>query len=252
MPACASCWPAAALALLIALPAGDARASKIKPVEFTCPIGGAKFKQTAVFSGSVQGRRLDTRPFGRIVSPFPLPVCTGNGFVMYQEAFTAAELAKLAPIVKSAAYQALRRKHRPYYLAAYLRERMGAPDIELAALYLKASWQAEGRWSPSGDSDDATPADRALVDEYRRLALARLNLVLAESGSRASQWWDAAILAAELERLLGRFAEAEARLATLLADADAASAGQRRAMAQIRAHARARNAAVQVLAADPG
>lgn len=257
LPARLARRPAAALALALAalpaLPPDGAQASKIKPVELTCPIGGARFKQMSVFSGSATGRRLDTRPFGRIVTPFPLPVCKSNGFVMYQERFTGGELAKLTPIVKSTAYQALRRTHRSYYLAAYLRERMGAPDIDLAALYLKASWQAEGRWAPQGGDDEAPAPDRALVEQYRQLALAKLDAFLSQAGSRSSESWQAAVLAAELERLLGRFSQVETRLAKLLSDADSAGAGQRSAMAQIRAFARAGNASPQVLGpADPG
>ena len=238
------------LGALLALPGQGAHASKIATVEFTCPIGGAKFKQMMALSGTQSGRRLDTRPYGRIRSPSPLPKCKSNGFVVYQDEFTAEELAKLKPIVRSRAYQDLRKKHRSYYLAAYLRERMGAAKLELGLTYLKASWQAEGAWSPDRDAD-TPPAKNMLADEYRLLALQKLDSHLAASGDRSAQWWNAAIIAAELERLLGRFPQAETRLVGLSAGAANASPGQLRAIAQIRAHAASGNARPQALAPAP-
>jgi hypothetical protein len=77
--------------------------------------------------------------------------------------------------------------------------------------------------------------------------LQRLDAFLAQSGDHSAQWWSAAAVAAELERLLGRFEAVEARLAKLWVDAATASAGQRNAIEQIRRHAGNRNSDPQVL-----
>jgi hypothetical protein len=240
------------LALAAAVVCGQADASKAVLEKFTCPIGGEKFTATVVHSGYLRGRRLDLRPVGLIVSPFPMPVCRSNGFVMYKDDFPTEEIAKLTLIVQSQAYQDLRKKHHSHYLGASLRERMGAPDFELAHMYVKASWQAEGEWSPGRTGDEeASRKRRALADEYRLLSQRKLDSFMTQTETRSPQWWSAAVVAAELERLLGRFAAVETRLAGLLADAATATAGQRAAMAQIRTHASNKNAKPEVFLPSP-
>lgn len=222
--------------------AGDAGASIIRDETFTCPIGGEKFESRVVQSGYQQGQRLDMRPYGRILSPFPLPKCPGNGFVMYKDEFSEDELAKLKPIVASKEYQALQKQHRTYFLAAYLEEKMGeATDRSFANRYLRASWQAEGSWGPSRTPEKLNPRDRELVVRYRTLALEKLNAALAKDERGSKDWLTGMLLAAELERLLGRFDAAQKRLADLPAAADV-SEGQRAALEKIRKLAAAGNA----------
>ena len=88
------------LALLLSLamlPA--AKAATVFEQEFTCPIGGEEFRQKMAGSGTSFGQFFDFRPYGPIESPWPLPVCPGNGFVMFKREFSDAELARLSGFV---------------------------------------------------------------------------------------------------------------------------------------------------------
>jgi hypothetical protein len=216
-----------AIALSLAAPV-PARALTFTKQEVTYPIGGQKFMATVVMSYSQFGMRLDMRPIGALLAPIPLPVCPDNGFVLFKESFSDAELAVLTPIVLADEYKQARQVHTDYYMAAYLRERTGATDIELANLYLKASWEAEN-------------LKRELVDQYRALALAQLDKFLQRQEHGSDGWRTAALVAAELERLLGRFEAAQARLNAL--PVDAMKPAEREVAAQIKAHAAAGDSA---------
>jgi hypothetical protein len=188
--------PHAAASLLIALAlisvaARPGNALTFSEAEFTCPIGGTKFKSRVVASSSRFGVRLDFKPMGALIAPNPFPVCPDNGFVMYKEQFSEEEIARLAPIVLADEYQRGRHEHTDHYLAAYLRERMGADDFALAFLYLQSSWQAEEM--------------PELLSRYRSLALQKFDAYLARDNSRSTAWWNASVVAAELDRLSGQF-----------------------------------------------
>jgi hypothetical protein len=75
---------------------------------------------------------------------------------------------------------------------------------------------------------------------YRTLALEKLDASLLHETRGSEDWWRSTILAAELERLLGRFAAAQKRLADL--PVAEASEGQRGAIIKIRDLAVAGNA----------
>ncbi len=178
--------------------------------------------------------RLDLKPIGALIAPMPMPVCPTNGFVMFQDEFTAAEIAKLKPIVLSKDYQRARQANTDYYMAAYLRERMGATDLELAQLYLKASWEAEAR-------------DPELMRQYRTLALDRFEAALKKSTGESDEWWNAAVVSAELLRLLGRFDAAGKRLDELPVAHLASDSVLLEVIKQIRTHARNRNVSPEPL-----
>jgi hypothetical protein len=214
----------AALAPMIFPP--KALALTFREAEYTCPIDGKVFKIRVVASYTQFGMRLDLRPVGALVAPIPLPVCPDNGFVMYKKTFSDAELAKLKPIVLSEDYRRKQQENTSYYMVAYLRERMGAADYELAQLYLKASWQAEGS------------KESHLLERYRSLALQRFDAFVDKSTERSPQWWSAAVVAAELERLLGRFDNAEARLNKLPVAELGVKSVLPKVIEQIRSHAK--------------
>lgn len=176
-----------------------AQALTFSEQEFTCPIGGEKFTSQVVGSYSRFGTRLDLKPIGALVAPLPLPVCPSNGFVMYQAAFTDDELAKLTMIVESDEYRTARAGHTDYYIAAFLLEKMDTPPLDLGHVYLKASWEAEEK-----------RPDR--VAEYQKLSLARFDTYLKSESEHNQDWWIAQIAAAALERRLGLFAQAIARI----------------------------------------
>jgi hypothetical protein len=207
--------------------------------EFTCPIGGEKFTANVVASQSQFGMRLDMRPIGAMLSPVPLPVCPGNGFVMFEREFAPDELKALEAIVLTDEYRQARRQHVDYYMVAFMRERMGAPPMELARLYQRASWEAEGSHASQLKRKPDKPE---LVAQYRALALQKFDAFLQQDRSHSGNWWTAAILSAELARLLGRFDAAEQRLDRLPMEKIPADAPVRKAIEQIRGHVAKRNA----------
>ena len=121
-----------------AAPAGPAARLMI------CPIGGAKFQFQPAAAPVVAGERPDGRPIGGVKFPLALPECPDNGLVLYKD-YGPAEVAKLEPLVKSEAYQALRKDGGQYYRAYWLMKEMGeGPELYLWAL-LQASWEADGK-----------------------------------------------------------------------------------------------------------
>ena len=201
----------------------------------TCPIGGKKFTAPVISAYVIDAVRLDLKPLGALIAPNPLPVCPDNGFVVYKKQFSKAEIAAIRPIVLSADYRRLRRGPTDYYMAAYVKERVGADDYDLGQTYLQASWEAE-RERPD------------LVDHYRALALEKLDAFLKKNASHSEQWWTASLLVGDLERMLGNFDAAEARLKSLPYEEAKATLGPRgdaltKAADQVRLHALARNAA---------
>jgi hypothetical protein len=153
-------------------------------------------------------------------------VCPDNGFVIYKADFSDEEISKLTRIVLSEDYQRSRAENTSYYMVAHMRERLGADDAEIARLYLAASWEAE-LLKPQ------------ITARYRKLALEKLDAALSRN-----QQWGSVLLAAELERLLGRFDAVEARLVAV--PSGALDGVQAKALEQIRKHAQSRNAEPQV------
>src|SRR3954452_5221760 len=131
----------AAASFVIAAPA--AHAVTFYNVEVTCPIDGKPFKATMVSSLYQRGMRLDSKPIGSLVAPYPYPVCPGNGFVMYQNEFPETELRAIKAIVLTDEYRASRAEHTDYYMVAYVKERLGGDSYDLGNMYLRASWEAE-------------------------------------------------------------------------------------------------------------
>ena len=204
-----------------------AKASTTYEALVTCPIDGQQFKASMIGSYQQSGVRLDSKPLGSSVVPFPYPVCPENGFVIYQDTFSETELGAIKLIVSTDEYQRLRRENTDYYMIAYVKERMGDDDYDLGNMYLRASWEAE--------------RDRPyLVDSYRALAIEKFDGFVGRELNRTKEWWTAAILAAELDRLLGHFDAVEARFNGLpLAELSARSgdAGLMGVVDQIRMHA---------------
>jgi hypothetical protein len=135
----------AAAVAAFASPAAAAPAAAPVPARtMACPIGGGSFQFQPVAPPVVAGERPDGRPVGGVKFPLALPECPDNGLVLYKE-YDPGEVAKLEPLVKSEAYQALRKDGTQYYRAYWLMREMGVgPELYLWAL-LQASWEADGR-----------------------------------------------------------------------------------------------------------
>ena len=101
---------AAWLAMLLAAGgSAPAAAMTFMEVDYVCPVGGERFRAQTMGSGTVFRHFLDGQAEGAIMSPWPLVRCPGNGFVMYRDDFSAAEIATLTPFVEGEEYQRLRR-----------------------------------------------------------------------------------------------------------------------------------------------
>jgi hypothetical protein len=225
------CATSAALAIIsmavsLGLATQGAEALTAYQAQVVCPIDGKQFSATMVGSSYQQGTRLDSKPLGSLVAPYPFPVCPENGFVMYQNEFAAGELAAVKAIVLTDEYRQLRGEHTNYYMVAYVKERLEANNFDLGNLYLQASWEAEATKS-------------ALVRQYRTLAIERFDAFVKNDASHSEDWWVASIIAAELDRLLGQFDAVRNRIKSL---PPAPNKYFALAIEQIRSHALDRNA----------
>jgi hypothetical protein len=163
--------------------------------QMVCPIGGGSFQFQPAAAPVVAGERPDGRPIGGVKFPLALPECPDNGLVLYKD-YGSAEVARLEPLIKSEAYQALRKDGSQYYRAYWLMREMGeGPELYLWAL-LQASWEADGK------------------PELRKRYLEELVEASAKVPSRPSDlnWIGMEGRSINALRELGRFDEALARL----------------------------------------
>lgn len=186
---------------LLAMGRGPAaRADTRIVVEKVCPISLTKFKATLAGSGFQATIRLDARPVGAIASPWPLPVCPECGFVLFKrdnQEYTADEMTTLRSVVESPEYKGLPTKDSSYLRLAKLYEGLKRSPEEVDHAYLKASWQVE--------SDE--PRNRALL----ATSLEWFEKFLASGPKKDQGWQSAEVLRGELQRCLGKFAEAKAQ-----------------------------------------
>jgi hypothetical protein len=185
------------LSVLLAAQAAPSAAPRPVPAQtLSCPIGGASFQFSPAPAPAALVERPDGRPYGKARFPQALPECPDNGLVLYKE-YEADEVARLKPLVKSEAYQGLRKSDTQYYRAYWLMREMGvAPERYLLAL-LRAGWEAEEQ------------------PELRRRYLAELADESAKLRARSTDlnWIGMEGRAINALRELGRFDEASERLA---------------------------------------
>ena len=188
----------------------DAQAHTVMQREQVCPLDGTRWTATLDGSGTSFGQHLDMKPFGPTPAPWRLAVCPTDHFVMYQDKFSKDELATLRPLIQSPAYQALAKDHTEYFLLGKIFEHLKRPPLQVALIYVKASWQVD--------------TDPVRYAEYVKEALRHYEVGLAvpdqASGEaspeeRASQRINAELLVGELERRLGRFDAAQVRFSRL-------------------------------------
>ncbi len=187
-------------ALCLALAPLLARAATLVEAELVCPLDGETFKTTIAVPDTPINFHLDLKPTGETVAPWPLVKCPSSGFVMYKRDFSEDELARLRPFVRSAEYRALSEAHTNYYLSARLRAHLGAPPAHLAYVLLQATWEANSR---------------VQYEAYAAEALETFKRVLAAPVPNVKEWTNAQFVAGELERRLGRFADARRRFLSL-------------------------------------
>lgn len=187
----------ALLSLLISAPA--VQAGMLVPVKMTCAVGGERFTHTETASYSTWGSRPDGKPYGSWTFPMPLPVCPGNGLVMYRD-FTDAEKASLKALIAGPEYRALvEGRDTPYYRAAWLEGRLSPASDDTVWILLQATWEA-----------DADPARQA---RYDREFVVAVDAQPAKPGELI--WAVLQARAANAERQLGDFDAAGRRLAAV-------------------------------------
>jgi hypothetical protein len=169
--------------------------------EFTCPIDGVKFKQFVDASGTEFGMRLDFKPLGPTAAPWAVPFCPKCRFVLYEDKFDKATLQKLKPYIQSDKYRAASKGQSSYYCLALIREFMGAEPLDVGFFYLKASWQVE--------------AEPAKCKEYLQRSYEKLVAGSKSLKPENERYIEVALVAGELERRLGKFAEAKDRFTAL-------------------------------------
>jgi hypothetical protein len=193
--------------LLLCLASGAAQALTFMESEFTCPIGGETFKQRMAASGTQFGVHLDLKPFGPTAAPWPLPVCPGNGFVIFKNDLSTQLKRELSDYVASDEYRAMVKNDTPYYRAAMLMRRAGEDRNAIAWTLLQASWEA--------DADDRWPRyAEAALEAFRTLPEPDTDGKKSDDASPFTR----RLLIGELLRRLSRFADADAHFAALEGD----------------------------------
>jgi hypothetical protein len=175
-------------------PAAPATPAAAPATTITCPVGGGTFQYAPSAPTPTSGERPDGKPYGAGWPP-PLPECPDNGLVLYKD-YSAAEAAKLEPLIAAEPYQALRKSDVQYYRAYWLMKEMGLRPEEYLWVLLQASWQADDR------------------PELRRRYLTELADESAKAAPRPADinWIGMEGRAINALRELGRFDEALARL----------------------------------------
>jgi len=187
----------AGLVLALMGPA-PASATTMFPKQFTCPIGGEVFEDFVIGSYSSFGQRPDGRAYGTL-PVVPLVECPGNGFLLFEDAFTPEEIAHLTPLVGSAEHQAMRQGETPHYRAWWLMRALAREPEQLASALLVASWE----------SDD----DLGRKARYQHAFIEATGGIAPESDG----WFFYQLRAANALRELGQHDEAGALLARIAA-----------------------------------
>jgi len=229
------------LVVLLSVGMLPARAVAADELTMVCPYDGVKFTFAAQMSGMLYDSTLDLMPVRDVESPPPLAVCPSNGFVFAKEKYSEAELEHLRPLILSPEYQALK-EETPYYRAAWIARRSGAARVEVFALLLAASWEAE-EWKGPGKRGGVLtqPPQSEANERYRRYAgefLEHLKTGIFDDKEEANPNRFHRLLKGETLRRLSRFQDADNEFVALAAERDvdpglrAAVAFERKLIAQ--------------------
>jgi len=218
------------LALLCLFCATRAGATTLYELERVCPVGGQTYKSFGIGSTSRFGMRLDMRAVGP-QGYLPVVECP-NGFVVYKDEkeFTAAEIAKLTPVVEGDAYQRARTEEVVHYRIILLERALGTSDTDLRYLFLRAAFDAE----------DARREE--LRQKYLGMAADAYLAYLNGHPEHDDSWWTAKQLTAEIARQRGLFDQAIATIDSV-GQATGLPEWWPKVTAQIRARAQARDSA---------
>ena len=169
--------------------------------EFTCPLGGEKFKSLVLGTHSTFGRHLDWEPVSYMEFPAPLAVCPSNGFVILKENYTDAELEKFGSVIASDEYQRVfAEKHASYYYFFRLNQMLKENSNEQWWYLVEATWEAE----QCNDSEK--------YQLYAKEAIKAGKLFLEKNKAKEQDYWILNIIIPNLYRRVGEFQSAHAWL----------------------------------------
>lgn len=169
----------------VSVPTNPGYAVAVQEETIACPLGGQTFSFRVDRFSTAKGITLDMLPYGADDLPWPLPECPDNGFVVYKQNFSAAEVRRLRPLIKQHGFAS-----KPVYARAFLMTHaLGEPlPLQLRLLQV-AAWRGG--------------------DRYRRQALPVLARLLKDRMQTERSRLDYLLLQAEYQRRLGRFAHAQ-------------------------------------------
>lgn len=186
----------------LSLASAATRGMIVKTDAPACPLCQTHISKHTISSSPSWSLRLDLLPVADSVFPRPVARCPRCGLVLHRKPFTANELARLRPFIYSAEYRELPARS-DYYLLALVRERLGAGDLELAQIFLRAASHTRLH---SAEWTDSMDESLRRFDRYLRTAAPR---------DSTGTWATAALLRGEILRQLARFAEAETHFRSL-------------------------------------
>ena len=189
-----------ALAALCFGAASLASAHTTRRSDFVCPINGERFTQQIDTSGTSFGAGLDFKPYGPIASPFHLPECPGNGFVLYRHDFSAEEIESLRTFVLADDFP---RKAPQRYRVFAMQKHLGAPLANQFWSLVQTTWRSYGE-----------------NGQYAREAVALASIIIAQEKPETKLWLNTVLLKGELERRLGQFEASAATFAMIAIDGE--------------------------------
>ena len=192
-----------AFALLAAMGlagAPSANATTFTKVDFVCPIGGEEFEADVVVSNSTWGQRPDGKPYSHL-PVYPVTECPENGFLMFDEDFTAQELETLEAAIATPDYLAMRETETQHYRVWWLKRQIDRDEISQLSSLLQASWETDDNY------------DRKVRYQSQ---FANLALRAKRTEDNASLWFHYNLRAVNVLRELGYFEEGLRRLDFLM------------------------------------
>ncbi|MFM5953778.1 MAG: hypothetical protein ACKOPE_05705 [Novosphingobium sp.] len=186
---------------LVALSGQRVDARTVGFVEIVCPVGGQRF---FVRGNPEMRRRIEAEPSGRYLgraAEDPFERCP-NGYVIYKDRYSRAELEALARLIRDPGYKAL--ADRPTYRSLWwIRKQQGADAFELADLLGKANREC-------------------FFGKDRQIEIADFLAAVAQlpyTRTRHAEWFRLNLLAANELRIAGHSAGARKLLEALTAPA---------------------------------
>ena len=126
-------------------------ASTLGDDEYTCPLCGMKFKSRTSYSGYIEGRNLDLRPYGAIMIPSPIHKCPNCNFVFNNNFFTGNEIMTIEEALKKNNIFEKESDMPKYYYLAREAEIVNRNLTDIIWLFLSAVWENSPEW---GNEDE--------------------------------------------------------------------------------------------------